>query len=102
MTLPPFPVDDFTLDQLEHAMGGSFTIDEAGEHQLVGADFSMSALLDFLSGYDPSQEKLLEDGPIPVYEYTGGPLYTRDCVIQALIDEVRRLRVTEDDHEEEA
>ena len=95
-TLPPFPVDDVMLDAVEHALGGALTVDEAGTQRLVGADYSLPQLLNFLSGYDPEQVVPLvdEDGyEVPGWtEYVGGVMYTRDCIIRALIAEVRRLR----------
>lgn len=106
-TLPPFPVDDFTLDQVEHALGTCLGDRDpvTGVHELVGGEFTMPRLLDFLSGYDPSRSVLLSgdpdapdgDGPFglspdtPIYEYPG-QIYSRDSVIRALIAEVRRLR----------
>lgn len=89
VTLPPFPVDDFTLDQVEHALGGAFTVDDDGTHRLGGADFSLSRLLDFLSGYDPNRLEATDDPDVFVYE---GAVYHPNDVIQALIAEVRRLR----------
>ena len=91
-----FPVDDLTLTHLEHALDARLAVDEQGKHQVVGADFSMLKLLEFLSGYDPTKVTPLldEDGyerPNWV-EYTGPPVFTRDCVIRALIAEVRQLR----------
>ena len=95
-TLPPFPVDDFTLDQIEHALGGSLTFDQdSTEPRLLRADFSLSRLLDFLSGYDES--RLIQavneyDTPIPdTFEYPD-PIYHVNDVLRALIAEVRRLR----------
>lgn len=100
-TLPPFPVDDVTLNMLEHSMRGAYTVDHDGTHHLVGAEYSTPQLLDFLSGYDPEKVVPLkdEDGyDIPNFvEYVGGPVYSRDCVIKALIKEVRRLRAEAND-----
>lgn len=97
-SLPPFPVDDFTIDQIEHALGGSFTVDEAGVHTLVGSDFTFDQLLNFLSGYDESKltPSVNEyDTPIPdQFEYPD-PIYRPTDVIRALIAEVRRLRGTD-------
>lgn len=92
MTAASFPVDDFTLDQLEHALDAR--IGEQGE--VVGADFTVPRLLDFLSGYDPTKSVPVVDEDAPwrapeVFEYPE-PVYTRDCAIRALIAEVRRLR----------
>lgn len=94
--LPPFPVDDVTLDAVEHALDAVLTYDELGGVRIVGADMSLPALLDFLSGYDPEKVAPFEDESghthDDITEYVGGPLYTRDCIIRALITEVRRLR----------
>lgn len=96
MSLGPFPVDDATLLAVEHALGARLTVNDAGEHVVVGADYTLSKLLEFLSAYNPAQVVPLrdEDGyEIPNWvEYVGEPVYTRDCIIQALIAEVRRLR----------
>lgn len=95
-TLPVFPVDDVMLDQLEHALGGSYTVD-GNAVRLVGAEYSLSQLLDFVSGYDPAMVEPCRDSDgreIPdVFEYVGGSVYHPDDIIRALIAEVRRLRV---------
>ena len=99
MTLADFPVDDVTLDALEHALGACLTWegveDRADGPRVVGADMSVSRLLDFLSGYDESKLAPLvdEDGyEVPDWSEYPDPLYHRDDVIRALIAEVRRLR----------
>jgi len=56
----PFPVDDFTLDQVEHALDARLTMVD-GEPVVVGADFSLPKLLEFMSGYDPSKVVPLRD-----------------------------------------
>ena len=89
-TLPPFPVDDGTLNLLEHAMRGAYRVDLDGEHHLVGADFSMTDLFRLLSGYDPALLIPLDSDDVMLY--TGGPVYDERSVIRALITEVRRLR----------
>lgn len=98
--LPTFPIDDLTLDQIEHAMGGSYTVDQDGTHHLVGADFSLSQFIDFMAGvYDgqlPAEQNphLIHQGyvgEIPVYRDTRVH-YTEHDIIRALIAEVRRLR----------
>lgn len=93
--LPPFPVDDFTLDQVEHAIGVSYG-DPSGD-TLVGGEFTLTTLLDFLSGYDPA--RLVDTGEAgefagttaPISEYPD-PVYSQGDVIGALIREVRYLR----------
>lgn len=79
--LSPFPVDDVTLNLLDHALD-SF-VDDDGVR--VGADMGVWELLDFLSG--PSECMEL-DG----YSFREVPAYSLDDVLRALIGEVRRLR----------
>lgn len=91
--LGPFPVDDLTLAAIEHSLDHRLTFVD-GELVGVGADMSLTDLLDFLSGYDPTKVEVPADpgdGP-QITEYIGGPLYTHESVIRALITEVRRLR----------
>ena len=77
--LPPFPLDDLTLDLLAEAI--QTTPDD-------GTDgFTLPCLLDFLSGYDPT--KGTWDGADDVWES-----YSDKDVIRALIHEIRRLRMT--------
>lgn len=83
------PVDDTSLRLLREAIGGTWDVNEAGEHTLVGAEFSLPQLLKFWSGYDPAKERVLEthtEYDEPVFHYTD--------VIVALIDEIDRLRQT--------
>lgn len=108
--LPDFPVDDATLLAVEHAMGGALTYDrpdhvpyDSGDEGpwLVGADFSLSRLLDFLAGCtgrDPHEE-LIHSGDPDLPDYAGAevvydtrPHYSEHDLIRALIAEVRRLR----------
>ena len=92
--LGPFPVDDATLLALEHALEASLAYDEDGNCGVVGAEFTVSKLLEFLSGYDPSLTSHLGFRPdgIEVVEYLGGPQYHEHDVIRALINEIKRLR----------
>lgn len=101
-TLPPCPVDDFILDQIDHALGGAIGFDDDGARQLVGADFSLSQLLDFLSGVDDTKAVLVEAAhPDPliansiegaaIYE-SPGRRYSEHDLIAALVTEIRRLR----------
>lgn len=93
--LLPFPVDDFMLDQIEHALAGGYECDSEGQHVLVGADFTLTQLLDFLSGYDAAKlvpDTNQYDTPDPTTDVYPDPLYTPRDVILALIAEVRRLR----------
>lgn len=68
-----FPVDDATLLALEHALGASQSIDEQGTSSVLEADYNIPQLLAFLAG--PNEEE-----------------YSRDDVILALIEEIKRLR----------
>jgi hypothetical protein len=81
-----FPVDDFTLTQLEHALGTC-----KGEDGLVGGEFTLSMLLDFLSGADESRSTLIDErGGIPVFECWDAR-YSEHDVIRALIGRIREL-----------
>jgi hypothetical protein len=98
--LPPFPLDDDVLDRLEEAIGTCYgAMRGDGTHELVGGEFTLSALLDFYSGYDESKLIDLGTAPDPMgfghdvqwTEYPD-PVYTERDVMRALIREVRRLR----------
>lgn len=91
--LPEFPVDNDMLDRIEHALGGSYEVDEDGTHRLIGADYTLTQLLDFMAGYDETLLIPLEghEGSMEWYQYPF-PLYHEHDVIRALISEVRRLR----------
>lgn len=94
-TLPPFPVDDATLDLIESALASSFVgWAEDGPLREPG-QFGLDRVLEFLSGYDPTLcVPLLNeyDTELPdAVEYTG-TLYSEADVMRALIGEVRRLR----------
>lgn len=98
--LPPFPTDDVTLAAVSHALGGSLTFEGASEDgpRLVGADYSLSKLLEFLSGYDESLcRPLLNEYDQPVADWVEypGPIDHVHDVIAALIAEVLRLRSEE-------
>ena len=91
-TLPSFPVDDVTLAAIEHALQGSYTLDEHGNHVLVGAEFTLDRVLDLAAGIDRSQDA---DHLHPVSEgvvVDDRVHFTPNDVIKALIIEVRRLR----------
>lgn len=90
--LPRFPTDDLTLNHLEHAMLGYYTVDSDGTHHLVGADFTVSQFLEFLSGYD--ENKAVFDkyiGAVPCFIYPD-QIYSEYDVLEALIAEIRWLR----------
>jgi hypothetical protein len=100
--LAPIPLDDFTLDAIEHALGAA--LDENNE--VTGADYMLSALLDFLagaSGDDPNEEVLIP-GVIPGLDPPRAVLDTRPTyhvndLIAALVAEIRRLRSTQPEGE---
>ena len=85
-TLPPFPVDEVTLSNVRHSLSASFGED----HEIVGAEFSLHRLLDFMSGFDESKVEY-EDGSEGVACYPH-PTYTYHDVIRAMLDEILRLR----------
>ena len=98
--VPQVPVDDMALDAIEHALGGAYRVDEDGTRHLVGAEYTLTSLLDLWAGIDPKEQGTLVDPGDPgglgitaaaVYEMPGTYLTERD-VIRALIAEVRRLR----------
>lgn len=92
MSLPPFPVDDGTLDLLSLALDPG----EDAERTSVG-DF-----LDFMSqmgGSDTTAVDRVETGPHPFIEgesvefhYMRDVAYHEHDVLRALIAEIRRLR----------
>lgn len=89
----PFPVSDEVLDALEHALDGSLDVID-GEPVLVGAEYSIHDLLDFLAGVDKSNATRLDDDDDGTAVYLlHDPTYSLADVIRALIAEVRRLRV---------
>lgn len=97
MSLPPFPVDDETLNVIYDSMDRVVTgFDENGSPIREGSPFTLDDVLNMLSGYDESLtvQALNEyDQPIPdIYEYTGPGIYHQHDLIRALIDEIRRLR----------
>ena len=95
MNLPPFPVDEITLNALAHALDGALDLNTDGEPILVGAECTVTQLLDFLSGYDagllvPAVNQY--DTELPDVDEYPHAIYHRDDAIRALIGEVRRLR----------
>lgn len=96
-TLPPFPVDEETLNVIYDSMNRVVVgFDDNNEPIRDGSPFSLEDVLNMLSGYDPSlmvQAVNEYDQPIPdIYEYTGPGIYHQHDLIRALIDEIRRLR----------
>lgn len=86
LRLPPFPVDDGTLDMLMAAIN-------PWEHG--DPDSPRSSLWDFLTlmsqmgGSDTTAVEEVSEGGVAMMR---DPMYTDRCVITALIGEVRRLR----------
>jgi hypothetical protein len=83
-----FPVDEQALKLLKEALNTAYEVDEEGNHTLVGGDFSLYQLLEFYSGYDPKKLEQINDA-IAIYP---DPVYSLRDVIEALVDEVLRLR----------
>jgi len=90
--LDPIPLDDEALNAIEHALGAVYVVDDDGEHQITGAEYNLSQLLDFWSGHDHNDGILVDQwGDTKVYGYTK-PVYHEKDLIRALVAEVRRLR----------
>jgi hypothetical protein len=84
--LPPFPVDDATLDLLEAAMNPR----EHGDPEATKS--SVWPLLTFMSqlcGSDTNAVESVDDNGI---RFMRDPQYHTNDVIESLIAEVRRLR----------
>lgn len=99
--LPPFPVDDFTLTGLEHALNTSMEVLPDGTHRRVGGEFTLSQFLGFMSGYDPARSTLIgytsglagdgdPVGAVPIHE-SWDQHYSEHDVIAALLARVRAL-----------
>jgi hypothetical protein len=87
--MTPIPLDDLTLDAIEHALGASLTY-ENGDYDnpiVVGADFTLPKLLDFLAGQDATDGHE-EDGMWICHQ----PSFSQKDLIRALVNEVRELR----------
>lgn len=85
ITLPPFPVDDGTLDMLCAAMDPQSVGDENAERSCMG-DFL--TIMSQLGGSDTDAVDE-DDGRVRVMR---DPCYHEFDVISSLVDEVRRLR----------
>lgn len=95
MTLSPFPVDDVTLDLVEHSLGAAYDADEDGDNVLVGADMNLHQLLGFLDGTAEVEHERKQAADVRgehVVDMTDMTSYHVNDVIRALIAEVRRLR----------
>ena len=82
------PVDEASLALIEDALNAGFECDEEGNHALVGAEFSINQLLMFWSGYDNSRLIQIDER----WSEYPDPVLTRDDIIRALINEIRRIR----------
>lgn len=112
------PLDDDGLQRIEDAMAGAWAFDDDGNRYLKGGDYTLTQLLDWYSGYDPS--KLIpydtDDTEVPkglvdsIQEFIPGvseakifkypdPIYSEHDLIRALVKEVRRLRATGTEHD---
>lgn len=88
-TLPPFPINDETLAQLQHALNTSIAVDDEGNRSYAGGDFTLSQLLDFYSGADDSRSTLVGyAGDTPIYE-CWDQRYSEHDVMRALIQRIR-------------
>lgn len=87
-----FPVDDVTLAAVEHALNASLVDGDDGP-VVVGAEFGLSRLLEFLSGYDADATVPTETPAVD--EYTGGIIWHEHDIIRAYAAEIRRLRATQ-------
>jgi hypothetical protein len=99
VSLPSFPVDDTTLASIEHALGASLTFDDDDvllDHpRVVGADYTLTELLDFLAGVGDDPAGVLElVQESPEIWLDPRPHYSFHDVIRALIDEIHRLRAS--------
>jgi hypothetical protein len=92
VSLPPFPVDDATLDLLEAAMDPWNHGDPDAETASV---WPLLDMVSQLGGSDPTAaERVVDDGSDggPTVVVMRDPTYHENDVIRALIAEVRRLR----------
>jgi hypothetical protein len=90
--LPPFPVDDATLDLLDAALDPWANGDPTAEHSSL---WDLLTLLSEMGGSDPrAVAEVHDDGSDggPSIVKMRDPIYTDHAVISALIAEVRRLR----------
>jgi hypothetical protein len=83
------PTDEIALNQIEHALNTSLTLNDEGQPVRIGGEYGLSKLLEFWSGYD--ENKLIDLGDNWV-EYPDTVL-SREDLIRALIQEIRLLRV---------
>jgi hypothetical protein len=90
--LPPFPVDDATLDMLDAALDPWSHGDPNAERSCL---WDLLELLSEMGGSDPrAVAEVHDDGSDggPSIVTMRDPIYTDHAVISALIVEVRRLR----------
>lgn len=85
-TLPPFPVDDTTLDLLAAA------IDPQGHGETGATRSSVGDFLDMMSRLAGSDPDAVEERLGDAYVLMRDVCYCEQDVLKALIDEVRRLR----------
>lgn len=86
MMLPPFPVDDATLDMLEAAIDPRAAGDHTADRSSVG---TFLEVMSELGGSDTTAvEEHIDDALVLLRD----PQYHVNDVITALIGEIRRLR----------
>lgn len=91
VTLPPFPVDDQTLNLLSEAIDPDWTVAERSSLNDVCDMYSRLAGSDTSAVEDMVWVPPLADY-VPVY---ADPQYAPSDIITALIEEIRRLRKNE-------
>lgn len=97
VTLPPFPVDDATLDMLMAAIDPRSHGDPDAESSSVG---NFLVFVSELGGSDTDAvEGVLDPGDPDLPGLAGAPThlmrdpqYSEHCVMRALVEEIRRLR----------
>lgn len=82
MTLPPFPVDDQTLDMLSDA------IDPDPKHASSSSLWAVCELYSELAGSDPTAVESEHCGVLVMRD----PTYHPNDVVRSLVAEIRRLR----------
>lgn len=91
MSLPPFPVDDITLNVVRDSLDEviEYVDPSTGHVTKKGPGFGLHDVLNMLSGFDPA---LVREEPTYGISFYPGEIYSVEDVIGALIDEIRRLR----------
>ena len=85
------PLDEFALSMIEEAMEAALGIDVHGNPYLERGEFTLDSLLEFWSETGDYVFSGYTSDDIPIY-VRDKPRFSERDLIQALIDEVRRLR----------